>query len=89
MSGYDDELEEDIKYILNSIKGGSKIVLCCILFHDDRNRTCERIYHLSHTMPVPYLLGEIEMWKMDIRKNTVLGTKEIDSYTRRQGEIDE
>lgn len=89
MSGYDDELEEDINYILKSVKEGRKMALCCILFNDNRSRICERIYHLSHTMPVSYLLGEIELWKMDIRKNTVFGGKEIASYTRKQGEIDE
>ena len=82
------DIEKDIEYILKSVKVGRKVILYRILFNDNESRTCERIYHLSHTMPVPYLLGEIEMWKMGIKENTVFGGNEIDSYTRRQGEID-
>ena len=82
------ELVEDIEYILKNVQKGRKIALCCILFNDDGHRACERLYHLSHEMPLSNILGEIEMWKMDIRENTFLGGNEINSYTRRLGEID-
>jgi len=83
------ELENDIEYILDSVKNGKKIALCCILFNDNKNKNCERLYHLSHTMPASYVLGEIELWKMDIQENMVLDQNEINKYTRTGGEIDE
>ena len=79
---------EDINYVKNCVKKGKKLALCCIVF-DDKTKRIERLYNLTHNMPANILLGEIELWKMDIRDNMVFGKNEIDSYFRIQGDVNE
>ena len=82
------EIEENLDYILRSKREGRRIVFCCILFNDQLHKECERLYYLSNEMPASYILGEIELWKMDIQENMIFGQNQIDGYTRIQSEID-
>ena len=79
----------DILHILKSIREGRKIALCCILFEDNNNKICERVYHVSHKISASKLLGEIELWRIDTQENMIFGDNEIYSYTKLGGDINE
>ena len=52
------------------------------LHNDKKYKECERLYYLSDEMPASYVLGEVEMWKLDIEENMIFADNEIEAYIR-------
>jgi len=83
-----ENIEKNIDYVKQSIRREGKVALCCILFGTN-DREKERIYYLSHSIPASHLLGEIEMWKMDIQDNLMFDKDEIECYMKMHSDIGE
>ena len=82
------EIKRDIDYIKKAYENGKTVMYCCVIV-DKKKKNVQRLYLLSGNMPLNIVLGEIEMWKLDIMDNTEFGKNEIDSYIRLQGELDD
>ena len=70
---------QDCEYIKKAHSHGMKIALCCIIL-DKSDKATDRLYYVSDKIEGARLLGEIELWKMDIIENLVIGDDEIDHY---------
>ena len=78
------DIEENLEYILKKVKEGRKMAYCVVLLPDKKYNECERLYGLSHEMPASHILGEIEMWKLDVVENMVSSENEINGYMHLQ-----
>jgi len=82
------EIKEDIDYIKKAYENGKTVMYCGVII-DKKKKNIERLYLLSDGMPLNIVLGEIEMWKLDMLENIEIGKNEVDSHIRLQGELDE
>ena len=75
------DIMNDIEYFKEEIKNGKQGAMCCMLF-DKEGHAYETMYYLSHDMDAVHLLGEIELWKLDIMSQASIGRNMVDSYIR-------
>ena len=79
-----ENMEKYLDFVKKHIHKKGKVVLGCFLYNNNGDEV-EKMFYVSHEMPASTVLGDIELWKLDIYNNLIYEDDRITGYIKLEG----